>query len=290
LEIITGDSEGGQAGDIKVKAGRSGATEGGDRSMGAGVQLSSGQGEAQGGGVNIDAGRGGRVGGDVQIQPGTGGETDGSVVISTAAGNRAMEVGADGQVGITGTQGSDVVVKTGRNTDVVLEDAQEFRIVDGSAAESENAVKLRISNERLISHVGIQATSITYPSDSRIKKDLSDVDEDDVLQRLQKIKMQSYGYTDEWRKVRGISDTRVRGVIAQQLQKEFPEYVNVIDKLEFKDKEFKLEQFHEVNKQALMMDTLAGSHSLSASTTPSPLYMCILRTLEEAAPQPKYTN
>ena len=69
-----------------------------------------------------------------------------------------------------------------------------------------------------MSTVPVQVTTIQYSSDERIKKDVSAVDTFDLLERMKQIELKEYGYTDAWRKVRGLedNDVRVRGVIAQE--------------------------------------------------------------------------
>lgn len=69
-----------------------------------------------------------------------------------------------------------------------------------------------------MSTVPVQVTTIQYSSDERIKKDVEDVDTFDLLERMRRIELKEYGYTDAWRKVRGLedNDVRVRGVIAQE--------------------------------------------------------------------------
>ena len=105
-------------------------------------------------------------------------------------------------------------------------------------------------------------------------ENIQPVDEDHILQRLQGLEVKSYRYTEQWAQVRGIQNKYVRGVIAQQTKATFPEYVNVIDqyvvpadnrKSEPGSDEgtpgpgdFMLEQFHEVNKQAITIDLLAA--------------------------------
>ena len=56
----------------------------------------------------------------------------------------------------------------------------------------------------------------------------------------------------------GIDDVKVRGVIAQQVAEHFPEYVRTIENYELPGTDFKLDQFMEVNKQALSIDLLAA--------------------------------
>jgi len=74
---------------------------------------------------------------------------------------------------------------------------------------------------------------------------------------MKRIELREYGYTDEWRSVRGLKDgeaERVRGVIAQELRQVFPEHIQILDELEMKDQGVTLENFHQVDKQGLVMD------------------------------------
>ena len=91
-----------------------------------------------------------------------------------------------------------------------------------------------------------------------IKTDIQAVDEDEIMQRFQKVDIFTYRYTEEWRNVRGVDDISVRGVIAQQLKDVFPEYVSVIDSFDLPDKNFTMDQMHQVDKQALVLDLVAA--------------------------------
>ena len=69
----------------------------------------------------------------------------------------------------------------------------------------------------------MQVTTVQYSSDERIKKNIVEVDTEDLLDRMKKIELREYGYTDDWRAVRGLADdVRVSGVIAQELNEIFP--------------------------------------------------------------------
>lgn len=86
---------------------------------------------------------------------------------------------------------------------------------------------------RLISSVLIQATSVQYSSDYRIKLNISSVDTDDLLKRVEALGIREYGYTDDWKKVRGIEDKnlRVRIVISQGLGTIFHGHIMKINNL-----------------------------------------------------------
>ena len=128
---------------------------------------------------------------------------------------------------------------------------------DGSTAREISLQLKKSSNStRVVSTVPLQVTSVQYSSDIRIKKDVTDVDTSDLLDRMREIELREYGYTDEWRQVRGLeeNDVRVRGVIAQELRQVFPEHIEVLDELSMKEKGIDFENFLQVDKQALVMD------------------------------------
>ena len=107
--------------------------------------------------------------------------------------------------------------------------------------------------------VPVQVTTVQYSSDERIKKDIEDVDTLDLLDRMRDIELREYGYTDEWRSVRGLSnDIRVRGVIAQELRQVFPEHIQVLDELDMEDDGINFKDFHQVDKQGLVLDLVGA--------------------------------
>jgi len=115
----------------------------------------------------------------------------------------------------------------------------------------------------IIASSPVQVTTIQYSSDMRIKKDIQSVDEREILQRIKKINVRSYRYSDDWLKVRDdIPDTRVRGVIAQELAEVFPEYVTTIPEYTLKDKNFTIKDFHQVDKTSIIMDTIGALQAL----------------------------
>ena len=58
-----------------------------------------------------------------------------------------------------------------------------------------------------------------------------------MLHRLQTFKLKSYKYSDDWLAVRGIRQTRVRGVIAQEVFEAFPEYIQKVPNYELRDQD-----------------------------------------------------
>lgn len=161
-------------------------------------------------------------------------------------------------------------------------------VSDDSTTQRQISLQLKSSKNstRLISTVPIQVTTIQYSSDERIKKDIRGVNTGELLDRMRQIQLREYGesnessffmsfstssnfliqtnlfsgYTDEWRLSRGLeaNDVRVRGVIAQELRKIFPEHIEILDELTMKGKGTTLKNFHQVDKQALLMDLIGA--------------------------------
>jgi hypothetical protein len=70
--------------------------------------------------------------------------------------------------------------------------------------------------------------------------------------------LREYGYTEAWRNLRGLeNDPRIRGVIAQELYEVFPEHIEILPELAIGDVKF--ENFHQVDKQGLVLDCKHGS-------------------------------
>ena len=57
-------------------------------------------------------------------------------------------------------------------------------------------------------------------------------------------------------------DVRVRVVIAQELRQVFPEHTEILDKLDVKDRGVEFRNFHQVDKQGLLMDGKYGGEAL----------------------------
>ena len=135
-------------------------------------------------------------------------------------------------------------------------------VSDDSTTQRHISLQLKKSKNstRLISTVPIQVTTIQYSSNERIKKNITCVNTGELLDHLRQIQLQEYGYTNKWRLLRGLeaNDVRVRGVIAQELNKNFPEHIEILVELAMNGKGTTLKNFHQVDKQALMMDLLGA--------------------------------
>lgn len=148
-------------------------------------------------------------------------------------------------------------------------DGEEFQIAHGDAT-TKSGVVMRVRGQKIFSHVPADIVEVISPSDRRIKRNIENIDEEDLLQRMQRLRVTSYQYTEDWREVRGIDDVRVRGVIAQEVHEQFPEYITITDRMHFEDKGFDLEDFHEVNKIRIAIDLLAAMQAQHRRLTIGP--------------------
>jgi len=110
---------------------------------------------------------------------------------------------------------------------------------------------MRIQPDKVFSHVPLDAVEVITPSDRRIKRNIRGINEESILHRLQRLRVTRYRYTDEWRRVRGIEDREVRGVIAQEVNEVMPEYITVTERLTLPEQGFSIEDFHEVSRNRL---------------------------------------
>jgi hypothetical protein len=169
-----------------------------------------------------------------------------------------MRVNGDGEVALSSADAQNIDIKSGQDLKLSTQAESGEIAFSHSGSPSQGKVNLRVRKDTVLSHVPVQAPAFSSPSDSRIKTDVQNVDEDDILQRMQGLEIKKYRYTEAWRNVRGIEDKEVRGLIAQDVAKKFPEYVETTPKYELKDKNFALDNFVQVNKQAIAIDLVAA--------------------------------
>jgi hypothetical protein len=87
--------------------------------------------------------------------------------------------------------------------------------------------RMRIaSNGNVVIGGNVNVGSLTNPSDSRIKKDIEDINDDTALNRVLLIQPKIYNYIDEERN-KGFG--KVYGFIAQQIREVIPEAVPIIN-------------------------------------------------------------
>mgnify|MGYP000471747074 CR=1 FL=1 len=128
----------------------------------------------------------GNVGGSVTIGAGQGVDAaaSGSIVLADAAGNARVTVDGAGGLALSSAAGEDTVVQSGNSIAVEASSTGEitFKHTD---ADQVDGVVARVTQHGIVSHLPAQFTEVRYPSDERIKRDVSGVIEEDILQKLQ---------------------------------------------------------------------------------------------------------
>jgi hypothetical protein len=94
-----------------------------------------------------------------------------------------------------------------------------------SATMSDERMRIA-SNGNVVIGGNVNVGSLTNPSDSRIKKDIEDINDDTALNRVLLIQPKIYNYIDEERN-KGFG--KVYGFIAQQIREVIPEAVPIIE-------------------------------------------------------------
>jgi hypothetical protein len=197
----------------------------------------------------------GTKGGNVDIESGSASQGDAGDVSITSG--LAQNGGGNINVFASTTQIDNRDWFSRRHTDMAPTEIN-FGFDEHATESKERKIALQLKkskdSSRLTSTVPLQVTTIQYSSDSRIKKDIKNVNTDDLLERIRQIRLREYGYSEQWRHARGLenSDPRVRGVIAQELNEVFPEHIEILPELKMGNVNF--EDFYQVDKQGLVMD------------------------------------
>jgi hypothetical protein len=100
----------------------------------------------------------------------------------------------------------------------------KFRIQNSVSGGTNTALEL-LNNGNVIINGNLNVGSLTNPSDSRIKKDIEDINDDTALNKLLLIQPTTYNYIEEERN-KGFG--KVYGFIAQQIKEVIPEAVPII--------------------------------------------------------------
>ncbi|RLO08507.1 hypothetical protein DYB28_007699 [Aphanomyces astaci] len=119
-------------------------------------------------------------------------------------------------------------------------------------------VTFRALSDLVISHVPLQVPKLLTPSDERIKTDIKAIDHEDIFHRLQDLQLKSFKYDREWGEMMGVDDETVRGLIAQEVTDIFPEYVTVKSEFHLTENGLRMENFTQINQQAIIVDLLAA--------------------------------
>lgn len=111
------------------------------------------------------------------------------------------------------------------------------------------------ANNRLTVNGNVVCTAVTETSDFRIKKDIQNANYDEIYNKFKDLNLMEYGYIDEYCESLGISNqTRVNGLLAQELKDIYPDIVDVVDKkiIYINDEEaLTFDNFHTVNNTKL---------------------------------------
>ena len=66
------------------------------------------------------------------------------------------------------------------------------------------------------------------------------MDADSVLQRVMSVPVQSFAYSEDWRRISGLGEESVRAMIGQEVAELMPEWVTVMDELSFPEQGLRL--------------------------------------------------
>jgi hypothetical protein len=278
-------TESGTGGALTLAAGaQTGVTStGGAASLSAGAGLTQGGTVTLAGGAAATPGDGTTYGGSLTIKPGVGDQTTGDAVtlgdISATGmalsreGKLAFKSTATGLGSIDITVGNTGVIQTTKENGVIgfkdqkQDTASSLALISGKGVDPNgpqtNPPDTMTYQKPVVQAMngGIQSSGYYASSDRRIKRFIHDTDEEEILQRIQAVEIKKYRYTDAWRKIRGISDVEVRGVIAQQVREVFPEWSTVQSQMSIPGTNFSLDNFHTVNKDQIFVDLVAALHA-----------------------------
>ena len=187
---LTSGASTGRSGDVSIAAGSSAAASGGAVSVSGGssgtgtggaLELTAAPGAAAGGAVSVEGGAstGGR-GGNVTLRAGAG-ETNGAVVIEDADGNARVTVDASGTVSVAGERTS---INAATDITLTAGESVSFKIAHSEVPGKE---VLSVQGDRIVANVPAHLMEILEPADSTIKRDVSSVNTDSLLQRMQEL-------------------------------------------------------------------------------------------------------
>jgi len=225
---------------VTVRAGGSVKGAGGD------VALVAGTGGVQGGSVVLSGGAASAQGGSVVLQAGAG-SLSGTVRVLDAQGGVHFEVDQHGQVDMASSPGQELHLQSGGSINIASGPGAETDFLSADSV-SLGQVNMRIRSDKVYTHVPLHTVEVLQASDKRIKEDIEPIDYDEVTHRLMKLTVKSYKYTKQWQQIRGADDTRVRGVIAQEINEVFPEYITVNPVMAFPEKNFSITNFLDLTR------------------------------------------
>ncbi|CAK4417441.1 unnamed protein product, partial [Aphanomyces euteiches] len=252
-----------ESGDVKIVSGSSNVVSGavslstGTSNGESGLLSLSGGSGATGGSITLSSGRGSQRSGLISLKSnhpsGDGGsisvESGSKVSLMTSKSQIVMT--EKGQIALNASE----IRHIGANVTVHVDHAFE---ISHTNSQNSSDVTFRALNDLVISHVPIQAPKVLTPSDERIKTDITSFDHDDIYHRLQELRPKSFKYEKAWGKMMGVDDETMRGLVAQEVAEVFPEYVSVKSELHLTDHGLRIENFTQINQQAMVIDLIAA--------------------------------
>ncbi|CAL8115850.1 unnamed protein product [Orchesella dallaii] len=108
---------------------------------------------------------------------------------------------------------------------------------------------------------------ITHPSDSRAKRDITELDTKEQLRNVQQLRVVRYKYNPEFAKMLGLAEDEAldTGVIAQEVREIIPEAVKETGNVELANGQ-KIDNFLVVNKERIFMENIGAVKELCKVT------------------------
>ncbi|XP_025063798.1 myelin regulatory factor-like protein [Alligator sinensis] len=107
--------------------------------------------------------------------------------------------------------------------------------------------------------------TVMHPSDSRAKQNIQEVDTNEQLRRIAKMRLVEYDYKPEFASAMGINNTRETGIIAQEVKELLPQAVREVGDITCENGE-KLENFLMVDKDQIFMENVGAVKQLCKLT------------------------
>ncbi|XP_068937540.1 myelin regulatory factor-like protein [Petaurus breviceps papuanus] len=107
--------------------------------------------------------------------------------------------------------------------------------------------------------------TVMHPSDSRVKENIQEIDTNEQLQRINRMRIVEYDYKPEFASVMGINSIHQTGMIAQEVQEVLPRAVREAGDITCENGE-KLENFLMIDKDQIFMENVGAVKQLCKLT------------------------
>ncbi|XP_043823624.1 myelin regulatory factor-like protein [Dromiciops gliroides] len=107
--------------------------------------------------------------------------------------------------------------------------------------------------------------TVMHPSDSRAKQNIQEVDTNEQLRRINRMRIVEYDYKPEFASVMGINSTHQTGMIAQEVQEVLPRAVREVGDITCENGD-KLDNFLMVDKDQIFMENVGAVKQLCKLT------------------------